>query len=121
MHGTSGVEIHSVGELTELVRGHDEPFLGRFLPLARTQSLTLDMSRIERIDAAGIAALISLYCAASRAGHAFNVAQAAPRVEEILCLVGLERILTGREDAENFDPCRCPGPSQAPCLELTAA
>jgi anti-anti-sigma regulatory factor len=121
MRSTSEVETHSVDELTELVRGHDAPFLEGFLPLVRTRSLMLDMSPVQRIDAAGIAALITLYCAASRAGHVFKVAHAAPRVEEILCLVGLERILSGREDAENIDPCRCPDPNQDPCLELSAA
>jgi anti-anti-sigma factor len=113
MHGTSVVETHSVGELTELVRGEDARFLERLLPLVRTRSLALDMSPVERIDAAGIAALITLYCAASRAGHAFSVAHASPRVEEILCLVGLERILTGRDAVEDARLCGC--------LELTAA
>jgi len=114
---TVAAETHGMGELTELVRGHDAPFLEGLLPLVRTRSLTLDLSRVERIDAAGIAALISLYCAASHAGHLFKVAHAAPRVEEILCLVGLERILSGRDAGEDIYPCPCPDPS----LELTAA
>lgn len=115
MRSTSVVEAQSVGELTELVRGHEAALLERLLPLVRTRSVTLDMSPVERIDAAGIAALISLYCTASRAGHEFRVTYATPRVEEILCLVGLERILTGHDAAENAYPC------PDPCLELTAA
>jgi anti-anti-sigma factor len=104
---------HSIGQLTELVRGQDEALLERFEPLVRAQSVTLDMQPVERIDAAGIAALISLYCAASQTGHAFKIAHATPRVEEILCLVGLERILTAQDDADGSHLC--------PCLELTAA
>jgi anti-anti-sigma factor len=113
MQNHSDFEIHSVGELNELVRGEDQLLLERLLPVVRTRSMTLDMTFVERIDAAGIAALISLFCAASQAGHEFNVANASPRVEEILCLVGLERILTGQEEAESFDSC--------PCMELSAA
>jgi anti-anti-sigma regulatory factor len=48
---------------------------------------------VERIDAAGIAALISLYSIASEAGHRFSVSNAAPRVAELLTLVGLDGIL----------------------------
>ena len=48
---------------------------------------------VERIDAAGIAALISLYRLASEAGHHFSVSSASPHVVELLALVGLDRIL----------------------------
>ena len=58
--------------------------------------MTLDMSSVERIDAAGIAALISLYAGARDAGHCFTVVNPSPRVAEILALVGLERILVSQ-------------------------
>jgi len=80
-------------EFTELVRGHDQVLLDRVAPLVRRQSVSLDLSSVERIDAAGIAALISLYRAAREAGHRFTVSCATPRVVEILALVGLDRIL----------------------------
>jgi anti-anti-sigma factor len=83
-------------ELAELVRGSEQALLARFAPLVRRQSVTLDMSSIERIDAAGIAALISLYVGAREAGHSFTVVNPSPHIAEILALVGLERILLAR-------------------------
>jgi anti-anti-sigma factor len=83
-------------ELAELVRGSEQALLARFAPLVRRQSVTLDMSSIERIDAAGIAALISLYVGARDAGHSFTVVNPSPHIAEILALVGLERILLSR-------------------------
>ena len=85
--------LYAPGELTELVRGCDRKFLEQMTPLVRRGSMTLDLRRVERIDAAGIAVLISLYGAARDAGHDFRVANASARVEEILKLVGLDRIL----------------------------
>jgi anti-anti-sigma factor len=79
--------------LTELVRGHDQELLDRLAPLARRQSLILDLRSVERIDAAGIAALISLYRSACEAGHCFTVTNVSPRVAEILIMVGLDQIL----------------------------
>jgi anti-anti-sigma regulatory factor len=79
--------------LTELVRGHDQDVLDRFTPIVRRQSLNLDLHAIERIDAAGIAALILLYRTACDAGHRFTVSNASQRVAEILIIVGLDRIL----------------------------
>jgi ABC-type transporter Mla MlaB component len=95
-----GIEI---AEMTELVRGQEERLLERLMPLAGSQSVTLALGSVERIDAAGIAALIKLYCVASEAGHSFTVSHAAAHVEEILRLVGMERILAS-PSAED-DPC----------------
>ena len=86
-------------KLAELVRGSEQALLARFAPLVRRQSVTLDMSAIERIDAAGIAALISLYVGAREAGHCFTVVNPSPHIAEILALVGLERILVTRNVA----------------------
>jgi anti-anti-sigma regulatory factor len=81
------------GDLHELVRGQEQEFVERMTPIVRKQSVTLDFAQIERIDAAGIAALISLYGSAQTAGHHFNVVNACPHVVEILTLVSLDRIL----------------------------
>ncbi len=78
---------------TQLVRGQDLWLLERLMPLIRRQCVTLDLGSVERIDAAGIAALISLYSCARESGHRFAVSHASPRVAEILSLVGLDRIL----------------------------
>ena len=104
MTGTIPIDmaIFTVGEcagqtkLAELVRGSEQALLAYFSPLVRRQSVTLDMSSIERIDAAGIAALISLYVGAREAGHCFTVVNPSPHIAEILALVGLERILLTR-------------------------
>jgi anti-anti-sigma regulatory factor len=56
---------------------------------------------VERSDAAGIAALISLYWCADAAGNKFAVVNASAHVAEILALVGLDRILLSRNAAPN--------------------
>ena len=100
-------------ELAELVRGSERALLARFAPLVRRQSVTLDMSAIERIDAAGIAALISLYTGAREAGHCFTVVNPSPHIAEILALVGLERILVTRNLAVKSQ--------SSPCFYCSAA
>ncbi len=81
------------GDLHELVRGQEQDFVEHMTPIVRKQSVTLDFAQIERIDAAGIAALISLYGLAQNAGNEFSVVNACPHVIEILTLVSLDRIL----------------------------
>jgi anti-anti-sigma factor len=90
---TGNAMVMAPCDMTELVRGQEEQFVDRMAPLVRQQSVALDLDRVERIDAAGIAALISLYGAARDAGHAFGVANPSAHVREILSLVGLDRIL----------------------------
>jgi len=107
------IQADEPGAMTELVRGTEKTLLERLKPLVQSQPVTLDMRSVERIDAAGIAALISLYCAASRAGHRFTVAHVTAHVEEILLLVGLERMMASE------DPNAAPLPGCE--LELSAA
>jgi anti-anti-sigma factor len=96
-----------VTELTELVRGNEHDLLARLIPLVRRQSVILDLGRVQRIDAAGIAALISLHANAYEAGHCFTVVNTTPHVAEILSLVGLERILVSRNAVEKSYPDSC--------------
>jgi anti-anti-sigma regulatory factor len=107
------IQPNTPGEAVEFVRGKEESFIEELNPLVLSRSITLDMHAVERIDAAGIAALISLYCVATQSGHCFTISRATPRVEEILLLVGLERILV----AHGADPAAQPCPE----LVLTAA
>ncbi len=86
-------------EFTELVRGNERLLLERMLPLVERRCVALDLHTVKRIDAAGLAALIRLYCAAREAGHTFAVSNPSPRVGEILSLVGLDRIL----ESQNTD------------------
>lgn len=85
------------GELHELVRGQEHQLVDRLTPVVRGQNVTLDLTHVERIDAAGIAALIALYGAAHAAGNDFAVANARSHVAEILTIVGLDRILISQD------------------------
>ena len=88
-------------ELTELVRGHERALLEQMGPLVSRQSIALDLSPVERIDAAGIAALVTLYANACQAGHSFSVSNAQPRVARILALVGLDRVLMSQNAVQS--------------------
>ena len=83
----------------ELVWGAEQAVLARCLPLVERQSITLDLGSVERIDAAGIAALITLYATAVQAGQTFGVCGVRPRVAQILHLVGLDAVLMERDAA----------------------
>jgi anti-anti-sigma factor len=81
---------------TELVRGNEQALLDRLMPLVQSQSVSLNLESVERIDAAGLAALIRLYCAACHAGHSFHVVYPSTHVAEILSLVGLDELLASQ-------------------------
>ena len=104
------------GNLHELVRGEEQRLVKELQPIVRAQSVTFDMRHIERIDAAGIAVLISLYGEARLSGHEFTIINASHRVGEILELVGLDRILIS-QDAQRAIPCR----QGENCYEMPAA
>jgi anti-anti-sigma factor len=94
------IQIFESKEFTELVRGNEQQLLERLQPLVRRQNLTLDLENIERIDAAGLAALITLYCDACQAGYRFAISNPSRHVREILAIVGLDRILTTQPETE---------------------
>jgi len=99
--------LMAAGDMNELVRGQEQRLVERMAPVVRRQSVQLDLGRVERIDAAGIAALICLYGCAREAGHEFTVTNARPRVAGILALVGLDRILLSHNAVHlsQSDPC----------------
>ena len=101
------------GARTELVRGEDQALLAWLTPVVQRQSVALDLSAVERIDAAGIAALISLYATAHENGHRFSVLNPSAHVAEILGLVGLKHVLV--------DPVTIPGGTQPACVQCPAA
>ena len=101
------------GDLHELVRGQEQCVVERLAPVVRQHNVLLDLGHVERIDAAGIAALISLYACAQTAGTEFAVTNASPRVAEILALVGLDRILLSHNAV--------PRSQSEPCFERSAA
>jgi anti-anti-sigma factor len=88
--------IQHVTGVEELVRGQEQEFLRQLQPLVRRQDVTLSFDHIERIDAAGLAALITLYCDSCKAGHTFAISNPSPHVLEILAIVGLDRLLVSR-------------------------
>jgi anti-anti-sigma factor len=96
-----GLAAGEPGGLTELVRGSDRRLVERMTPLVRSRSVALDMGSVERIDAAGIAALISLYRSAREAGRSFAVIHASPRVAKVLAIVGLDRVLLSHNEKQN--------------------
>lgn len=96
------VAAGEVGKAVELVRGNEQELLARLTPVVRRQSIALDMNAVERIDAAGLAALITLYCDACKAGHSFSVMRPGRHVREMLALVGLDRILLAKDGEPRF-------------------
>lgn len=99
--------VAAPAELTELVRGNEEELVARLAPVVREQSAALDMAQVRRIDAAGIAALISIYGLARNAGNSFSICNVTPHVAEILKLVGLDHILVAREVVQTMPLERC--------------
>ena len=91
-----------VGGVRQLVRGREQAILQELEPLVNSRSVRLDLSSIERIDAAGLAALVSLYCAASKAGHGFSVVNPPRHVARLLAIVGLDRILVSKVSRETL-------------------
>jgi len=83
----------AAAELTDLIWGQDRRLLETIAPLTLRQSVSLDLSSVRRVDAAGVAALVALYRIAREAGHCFTVANAKPHVAETLALLGLDKIL----------------------------
>jgi anti-anti-sigma factor len=100
MHSALYTSTHFVTRIRELVSGQEQEFLNELRPLVMRQDVTLDLENTQRIDAAGLAALIALYRDARKSGHQFAITNPSPRVEEILRLVGLSSILVTRKTEE---------------------
>jgi anti-anti-sigma regulatory factor len=103
--GTTANANQATGDSTELVRGNEQPLLDHLMPVVRHQSVSLDLRSVTRIDAAGLAALITLHCEACKAGHTFTVAHLTRQVAEILQIVGLDKILVAQDAEALTDPC----------------
>ena len=97
---------------SELVRGVETQIVDELLPRVQQESVALNLAGVERIDAAGIAALITLYCTAVESGTEFSVVSPSAHVLELLQIVGLESIL--------IDGVR-PRGAQLCCLDRSAA
>lgn len=93
------MKVSAPSGMTELVRGNDHCLVAQLEPLVRRQNVALDLKAVDRIDAAGIAALIAIYGSAHEAGHEFRLCNVPTRVSQILALVGLEGILLAHAQA----------------------
>lgn len=94
----------TVSGVRQLVKGREQEILEELQPLVESRSVRLDLGSIERIDAAGLAALVSLYCAARKAGHEFAVINPSQHVARILTIVGLDRVLLSKDSRETQPP-----------------
>jgi anti-anti-sigma factor len=96
--------IQFVSSVRQLVRGREQEVLEELQPLVESGSVRLDLSSTERIDAAGLAALVSLYCAACKASHEFVIVNPSRQVARILAIVGLDRVLLLKDSGEMLPP-----------------
>jgi anti-anti-sigma regulatory factor len=98
--------VHNfVIDTTELVRGQEQTILDQLKPLVCEESVMVDLRKVTRIDAAGLAALITLYCDACKAGYRFCVTNPTHHVAELLKLVRLDRLLVAKhQDEEVVSP-----------------
>ena len=94
----------TVSGVRQLVRGREQEILEELQPLVERRSVRLDLGSIERIDAAGLAALVSLYCAACKAGHDFVVVNPPRHVARVLNIVGLDRVLVTNDSVDALPP-----------------
>ena len=94
----------TVSGIRQLVRGREQELLEELQPLVESHSVRLNLSSVERIDAAGLAALVSLYCAARNAGHEFAVVNPSQHVARILAIVGLDRVLVTNDSVDAQPP-----------------
>ena len=66
----------------------------RCMATSRTENcLTLDLSGIRALDAAGIGLLVELQCWANRRGKALRIAQPSPCVRKLIGLTKLHSVL----------------------------
>lgn len=89
-----------VSGIRELIKGQEQALVEELRPMVRRQSVRLDLSRTERIDAAGLAALVSLYRDARDSGHEFAVVNPPRRVARVLQIVGLDRMIVPAAQGE---------------------
>ena len=99
------IQFFAFNKITELVRGNEQQLLDRLQPMVRREDVTLDLAHVARIDAAGLAALITLYCDACKAGYRFAIANPSRHVREILALVGLDALLVSQGATKVSESC----------------
>lgn len=89
------------GAMPELTRENIGYLLEILGPLVLLRNLKLDLTGVERIDAAGISMLLTLYSRAREAGNYFSLVNVPARIVEILSVVGLEPLLLSHNTVQN--------------------
>jgi anti-anti-sigma factor len=97
------IEPAELAELagSQLLRGEDARLVERLQPMVMASNVALDLACVDRIDAAGITALLALYHSARKAGHRFSVTNASERVAGVLSVVGLDGFLLSHDEARD--------------------
>jgi len=89
------------GAMRQLTIENIEYLLEILGPLVLLRNLKLDLTGVERIDAAGISMLLTLYSRAREAGNQFSLVNVPTRVLEILSVVGLDRLLLSHNPVQS--------------------
>jgi anti-anti-sigma factor len=84
-----------------LVRDQIAGLVERLRPLVQERDVALDLTSVDRIDAAGITALVALFRGARETGHRFWLTNVPARVAQTLSVVGLDGILFSRNAVRN--------------------
>jgi anti-anti-sigma factor len=77
-----------------LVRGHEQNLLAIAMPALEKGDLTLDMSQVTQLDAAGLGMLVVLHHCAAQSGHRLRLLNPGARVAQLLSLTKLDAIFT---------------------------
>ena len=88
-------------EMHDLMREASACLLERLGPLVLERNVALDLTGVERMDAAGISTLLALYCRSREAGNRFSLVNVPARVVEILRVVGLDRLLLSHNPVQS--------------------
>ena len=104
----SNVVLHCTGRI---VRGHETAILCGAVRHAG-RNITLDLSQVEAIDAAGVGALISLQAA----GIYVQLLNPAKAVHEVLKITGLESVFEIYASTEGENDLVRKGGFEPPCL-----
>ncbi|MFH1277902.1 MAG: STAS domain-containing protein [Candidatus Eisenbacteria bacterium] len=92
-------------ELTGYLTGHADSY--EFLDDAKeriaggAKSLIVDLSGVEKVNSSGIGVLAAVISSATNAGAAVRFARVPDKVWNIMCIVGLSRVVKNFETVED--------------------
>lgn len=77
-----------------LVRGREQAMLAQLLPLVAANNVVLSLEQVQKIDAAGLGALVLLYGEARKVRRSFRLIKPSRIVKGLIRIVGLELVLS---------------------------